>query len=120
MKFATKLALSTLMLAVAGALVVRPAHADSHTERLNAEFKPSTLTRAEVRANLLLALRTGTAGHTTREGEPVAQTPFRSTRTRAEVAAEAREANRLSQLAPRAVAFDGPPTALALRNTAAR
>jgi hypothetical protein len=84
MKFATRLALSTLMVAATSALVVPPAHADGrHTEQLNAQFQPSTHTRAEV-------------------------------------AAEAREANRLGRLASRTVDIDLPALALApaLRKTA--
>lgn len=81
MKLATKLTLSTLMVASISALV-QPAHADGrHTEQLNAQFQPST-------------------------------------RTRAEVAAEAREANRVGQLAPRTVALDKPALAQAPRKTA--
>lgn len=119
MKFATKLSLSTLMIAAASALVVQPAHADGrHTEQLNAQFAPSTTTRAEVRAELLAALRAGTVAHTTQELERHQQTPFQATRTRAEVAAEAREANRLGRLAPRTIDVDVSPLALASRNTA--
>jgi hypothetical protein len=77
MKFATRLALSTLMVAAAGAFVVPPAHADGrHTEQLNSQFQPST-------------------------------------RTRAEVAAEARDANRKGQLAPRTVDVGVPALAQA-------
>ena len=72
MKFATKLTLSTLMVAAGSAFIAPPAHADGrHTEQLNSQFQPST-------------------------------------RTRAEVAAEAREANRRGQLAPRTVHVDIP------------
>jgi hypothetical protein len=72
MKFATRLTLSTLIVAAAGAFALPPAHADGrHTEQLNSQFQPST-------------------------------------RTRAEVAAEAREANRKGQLAPRTVEVDVP------------
>jgi hypothetical protein len=77
MKFATRLTLSTLMVAATSALVVPPAHADGrHTEQLNAQFQPST-------------------------------------RTRAEVAAEAREANLPGRLALRSVEVDVPALALA-------
>jgi hypothetical protein len=77
MKFATRLTLSTLIVAATSALVVSPAHADGrHTEQLNAQFQPST-------------------------------------RTRGEVAAEAREANRLGRLAPRTVDIELPGLALA-------
>lgn len=120
MKFATKLTLSTLMIAAASALVVQPAHADGHyTEQLNAQFHPSTRTRAEVRAELLAALRAGAVAHSTSDVERQQQPSFQSTRTRAEVAAEAREANRRGQLAPRTLEIDVPALAQAPRKTAA-
>lgn len=54
---------------------------------------PSTRTRAEVRADLLAALRAGTTLRNGHEAEGVQhQVAYRSTRTRAQVAAEAREA----------------------------
>ncbi len=77
MKFATKLTLSTLMVAAGSAFIAPPVHADGrHTEQLNSQFQPST-------------------------------------RTRAEAAAEAREANRKGQLAPRTVHVDIPAHASA-------
>lgn len=58
MKSAAKLMLSTLVIAAAGALTGTPAQAGTHpTEWLDAQFKPSTRTRAEVRAEALEANR---------------------------------------------------------------
>lgn len=102
MKPETKLLLAALVATAAGALTMTPAHADGHhTEQLNAQFAPSTLTRAEVRAELLAAQRAGTLIRSERDAARARDESFKSVRTRAEVAAEAREANRLGLLAPR-------------------
>ena len=102
MKSATKMMLSTLMIAAAGALTGTPAHADGHhTEQLNAQFLPSTVTRAQVRAELLSAQRDGSLVRTERNAEHGPDVRSASTRSRAEVKAEAAEANRRGQTAPR-------------------
>lgn len=97
----TRLMLSTLFVAVAGALTSLPAHADGHhSEQLNAQFTPSTRTRAEVRAELLAALRDGSLVFSEYGSARSRPQAFTSTRSRAEVAAEAREANRKGAMQP--------------------
>lgn len=107
MKSDTKLMLTTLAVAAAGAFVTIPAHADGHhTEQLNAQFVPSSVTRAQVRAELLAAQREGRWLQGEREIERALGQAFVSIRSRAEVRAEAAEANRHGLLAPRLARLD--------------
>ena len=103
MKSATKTLLSTLVIAAAGALTGTPVQADGHhTEQLNAQLiKPSTVTRAQVRAELKAAQQDGSLVRSERDAEHGPDRVFGSTRPRAAVAAEAAEANRSGRMAPR-------------------
>jgi hypothetical protein len=93
MKSTLPLMFATVIVAAAGA-VTTPALADGyHTEQLNAQFAPSTRTRAEVRAEALAAARKRTLA---RFGDPASSSTSASTRTSLDVAAEAQEAARAS------------------------
>lgn len=108
MKSETKLMLSTLIVAAAGALTMTPVLADGHhTERLNAQFAPSKLTRAEVRAEVIAAQRAGTLVRSEHDAVRALESSYKSVRSRTEVATEAREANRLGLLSPRWTDLDG-------------
>jgi hypothetical protein len=103
MKSVTKTMLSTFVIAAAGALTGTLAQADGHhTEQLNAELlKPSTVTRAQVRAELKAARQDGSLARSERDAERGPDLAFGSTRTRAAVTAEAAEANRSGRMARR-------------------
>lgn len=93
MKTALPLMFATAIVAAASA-VTTPALADgSHTEQLNAQFAPSTRTRAEVRAEALAAVRKRTLA---RFGDPASSSTSAPTRTSVDVAAQANEAARAS------------------------
>lgn len=85
-------------LSAAGA---RAEPADEYQELLNYQHYVSTLTRAEVRDEVIAARRAGTLGIGERDAERQAQRNFKSTKTRQQVALEASEASRLRHQRPR-------------------
>jgi hypothetical protein len=64
------------------------------------QHTPSARTRAEVRDETVAALRAGNVASSAREQERLGERAFQATRSRADVAREGREANRLSHLRP--------------------
>jgi hypothetical protein len=74
--------------------------AEDHAGWLDYTQQTSSLARAQLRGETVAALRAGSVALSSREQDRLADRAFRSTRARADVVREAREANRLNHLHP--------------------